>query len=65
LTDVTTLSPKFQISVPKAVRQAHQWKPGQRFAVIPRRGGVMLVPLPAVSDLVGIARGANGEDYRY
>ncbi|MDW6026202.1 AbrB/MazE/SpoVT family DNA-binding domain-containing protein [Mesorhizobium sp. BAC0120] len=59
-----TLSSKFQISIPKAVREAHNWKAGQEFAFIPKGGGVMLVPVPTLEELRGIAKGANKEDYR-
>lgn len=64
MSDVATLSEKFQISIPKAVRAAHDWKAGQKFAFIPKGNGVMLVPVPEVGDLFGIAAGANPEGYR-
>ena len=59
-----TLSEKFQISIPKAVRDANQWKAGQQFVFLPKDGGVMLVPLPEIEDLIGIAKGAETADYR-
>jgi AbrB family looped-hinge helix DNA binding protein len=62
--DVATLSSKFQISIPKAIRSARNWQPGQKFAFIPRDGGVMLVPIPRLEDLAGSMRGANTENYR-
>jgi len=62
--DATTLSSKFQISIPKAVREKHNWKPGQKFAFIPKDGGLMLVPVPELEDLLGIAEGADPTDYR-
>jgi AbrB family looped-hinge helix DNA binding protein len=62
--DVATLSSKFQISIPKAVRSARKWQPGQKFAFIPKDGGVMLVPVPRQEDLAGSMRGANTENYR-
>lgn len=34
-----TLSSKFQISIPKEVRESQGWKPGQKFAFIPEAGG--------------------------
>jgi AbrB family looped-hinge helix DNA binding protein len=64
MADTATLSPKFQISIPKAVREARDWKAGQKFAFIPRGAGVMLVPVPEAADLRGIARGAKAEDVR-
>ena len=62
--DTTTLSAKFQISIPKVVRVARQWKAGQKFAFIPKGTGVLLVPVPEVGDLPGLARGAKAQDYR-
>jgi AbrB family looped-hinge helix DNA binding protein len=62
--DIATLSTKFQISIPKAVRNAQHWKPGQQFAFIPKGTGVLLVPVPAHEELFGIAKGANTENYR-
>lgn len=64
MSDTATLSAKFQISIPKAVRAARQWKAGQEFAFIPKGTGVLLVPVPEPADLAGIARGANPENYR-
>lgn len=62
--DTTTLSAKFQISIPKAVRTAHQWKAGQEFAFIPKGTGVLLVPVPSATELAGIAKGAKAKDFR-
>ena len=62
--DVATLSSKFQISIPKAIRSARKWQPGQKFAFIPKDGGVLLVPVPRWEDLAGSMPEANTEDYR-
>lgn len=59
-----TLSSKFQISIPKRVREQHNWKAGQEFTFLPRDGGVMLVPVPTLEELRGIARGADKAGYR-
>ncbi len=64
MSDITTLSAKFQISIPKAVRAAKRWKAGQAFVFIPKGTGVLLVPVPGADDLVGIAKGANPESHR-
>lgn len=58
------LSEKFQISIPKTIRDANQWKAGQQFVFLPKDGGVILVPLPEIEDLIGIATGAEASDYR-
>jgi AbrB family looped-hinge helix DNA binding protein len=62
--DTAKLSSKFQISIPKAVRTARHWQAGQEFAFIPKGEGVLLVPVPKLEDLAGLARGANSEGYR-
>jgi AbrB family looped-hinge helix DNA binding protein len=59
-----TLSSKYQISVPKAIRDDLHWEAGQEFVFIPKGKGVLLMPVPDLKQLVGIARGAKTEDYR-
>ena len=58
------LSAKFQISLSKAVRAAQRWQAGQEFAFIPKGKGMLLVPVPKIEDLAGLARGGNPEGYR-
>ena len=64
MADTATLSTKFQISIPKAVRDAKRWKAGQKFAFIPKGAGVLLVPVPTPHELAGIAKGARADGYR-
>ena len=64
MSDTTTLSEKFQISVPKAVRDIQGWRPGQKLVFIPKGAGVLLVPAPKASDLFGLGRGADVSGYR-
>lgn len=59
-----TLSSKFQISIPKSVREEQHWEAGQEFVFIPKGKGVLVIPVPKVEELAGIARGANKENYR-
>jgi AbrB family looped-hinge helix DNA binding protein len=60
----TTLSAKFQISIPKSVRTAQHWAAGQKFAFIPKGAGVLLVPVPDADALFGSVPGANPDNYR-
>ena len=62
--ETATLSSKFQISIPKAVRTAQHWEAGITFAFIPRGTGVLLVPVPKREALAGFARGAASTHYR-
>lgn len=64
MTATATLSSKFQISVPKAIRDDLHWQAGQEFVFIPKGKGVLLMPVPELDQLVGLARGANSEGYR-
>jgi AbrB family looped-hinge helix DNA binding protein len=59
-----TLSSKFQISIPQAVREAQQWRAGQEFVFIPKGRGVLVMPVPELAALAGIAEGALTDNYR-
>jgi bifunctional DNA-binding transcriptional regulator/antitoxin component of YhaV-PrlF toxin-antitoxin module len=61
---VAKLSSKFSLTIPKALRQARRWRVGQEFALIPKGTGVSLMPVPRVSDLAGIVRGAKVTRFR-
>jgi AbrB family looped-hinge helix DNA binding protein len=61
---VATLSSKFQISVPKDIREALQLKPGQKLVFLNTGTSIKLVPQPAVAELFGIAQGADTSHYR-
>ena len=54
-----TLSSKFQISIPKEVRELQHWTAGQEFVFIPKGRGVLLMPVPELNELFGLAEGAN------
>jgi AbrB family looped-hinge helix DNA binding protein len=41
-----TLSPKFEISIPKEVRDRQNWEPGQKFVFIPEGKDMVRVPVP-------------------
>jgi AbrB family looped-hinge helix DNA binding protein len=41
----TRLSTKGQVILPKTVRDAHRWKPGTKFTVEERDGGILLRPV--------------------
>ncbi len=64
LSDTATLSAKYRISIPKAVRNRHRWRPGQTFAFIPKGIGVLLAPVPDIQELKGVARAAKASGYR-
>ena len=59
------LSSKFQISVPKSVRDKQGWRAGQEFAFVPTEtGGVELIAVPTREQLFGMYKGADTSNYR-
>jgi AbrB family looped-hinge helix DNA binding protein len=59
-----TLSAKYQISIPKEVRDAQRWHAGQEFVFVPKGKGVLVIPVPTFDELKGMAKGADPEDIR-
>jgi len=62
--ETATLSSKFQISIPKAIRATQHWEAGLTFAFIPKGSGVLLAPIPKRETLKGLAKGARPTNYR-
>lgn len=60
----TTLSSKFQISIPKGVREEQAWLAGQQFVFIPKGKGMLLMPVPELQNLAGMAKNANSKAHR-
>jgi AbrB family looped-hinge helix DNA binding protein len=58
------LSARFQISIPKAIRMARGWQPGQVFDFIPKGEGLLLMPVLKFDELSGLARGAKSGGHR-
>lgn len=61
---IATLSSKYQISIPKTVRDEQHWEAGQEFVFIPKGNGVLVMPVPELKQLAGIAKGAKATGYR-
>ena len=55
----TTLSPKFQIVIPKAVRNALRWTPGSTFNVVEQEGRIILLPIRSARQMRGFLRGID------
>jgi AbrB family looped-hinge helix DNA binding protein len=64
MADTATLSSKFQISIPKTVRDGQNWRAGQEFVFIPKGRGVLVMPVPRLDELAGRAKGADAFGYR-
>ena len=56
-----TVSPKYQIVIPKTIRDALHLRPGQKMQVIEYAGRVELIPERDIKELRGFLRGINTE----
>lgn len=59
-----TVSPKYQVVIPKNVREAMQLRPGQKLKVIEYEGRIELIPDRDISELKGFLKGINTEFIR-
>jgi AbrB family looped-hinge helix DNA binding protein len=56
-----TVSPKFQVVIPKTIRETMQLRPGQKLKVIEYEGRIELIPDKDISELQGFLKGINTE----
>ncbi len=56
-----TLSPKFQVVIPKPVRETLRLKPGQKMHVLEYEGRIELIPDRDMEELRGFLKGINTE----
>jgi AbrB family looped-hinge helix DNA binding protein len=56
-----TVSPKYQVVIPKAVREALHLRPGQKMQVVEYEGRIELIPERDVKELRGFLKGINIE----
>ena len=56
---VVTISSRFQVVIPKDVRERLNLKPGQQVDAIPYRGRVELIPVEPIESLRGFLRGID------
>jgi AbrB family looped-hinge helix DNA binding protein len=56
-----TVSPKYQVVIPKAVRQALHLRPGQKMQVVEYDGRIELIPERDIKELRGFLKGIDTE----
>lgn len=54
-----TLSPKFQIVIPKAIREKLGLSPGQKIQAIPYEDRIELIPVRRMKEMRGFLRGID------
>ena len=53
------VSPKYQVVIPKEIRDSLQLRPGQKMTVIEYNGRIELIPDKDISELRGFLKGIN------
>ncbi len=56
---IVTVSPKYQVVIPQAVRESAGIKPGAKMMVVSLGGVIRLLPVKAPATYRGIARGVD------
>ncbi|MFZ0243410.1 MAG: AbrB/MazE/SpoVT family DNA-binding domain-containing protein [Desulfobacterales bacterium] len=60
----TTISSKYQVVIPKPIRERLKLKPKQKLTIIEKDKMLILIPFSSLASLRGIAAGADTHDYR-
>ncbi|HEX9861519.1 MAG TPA: AbrB/MazE/SpoVT family DNA-binding domain-containing protein [Nitrospirota bacterium] len=60
----TTVSPKFQIVIPKEVREQLHIKSGQKLSVLVIKGVMHILPVEPLEKLEGFLKGMDSSDIR-
>jgi AbrB family looped-hinge helix DNA binding protein len=58
---IVTVSPKYQVVIPKAVRDSLKLRPGQKMQVIEYDGRIEFIPERDIDELRGFLKGINTE----
>ncbi len=61
---LTTISPKYQIVIPREIREKFNLKPGQKVMFIPYQKSIRLVIVPSIEDARGMLEGMNIDNIR-
>ncbi len=56
-----TVSPKYQVVIPKAVRESLGLRPGQKMQVVEHEGRIEFIPEKNITELRGFLKGINTE----
>jgi len=55
------ISPKYQVVIPKEVRNSLNLKPGQRVQIIQYENRIEIIPYQNISEMKGFLKGINTE----
>ncbi len=62
--DTVTLSPRFQVVIPRSVRKHMNLKPGEKFQVISFENRIELIPILPMSEMRGFLKGFDPTFFR-
>jgi len=60
----TTISSKYQIVIPRELRQQFKLKPGQKIMFIPYQKSMRLVIVPSIQEALGMFKGMKIDNLR-
>jgi AbrB family looped-hinge helix DNA binding protein len=62
--EVTTISSKFQLVIPRKIREQFNLKPGQKVVFLPFKKTLRMVIVPSIEDAYGMLKGLDAENLR-
>ncbi len=62
--DTSVISSKYQVVIPRKIREKFNIKPGQRVLFIPYQKSLRLVIVPSIDEAYGMLTGMNTENLR-
>jgi AbrB family looped-hinge helix DNA binding protein len=57
--DAVKISPKYQVVIPRSIRESMHLKPGQKVQVVEYGNRIELVPVSAISKMRGFVKGID------
>ena len=57
--EITTISSKFQVVIPRKIREQYHLKPGQKVVFIPHKNSLRMVIVPPIEDGYGFLQGID------
>lgn len=57
--ETLTISPKFQVVIPKSIREAMKLEPGQKVQALAYAGRIELIPVRPMREMRGFLRGID------
>jgi AbrB family looped-hinge helix DNA binding protein len=62
--EISTISSKYQVVIPRKIREQYDLKPGQKLAFIPYKGTLRVVIVPKIEEARGMLKGMNTDNIR-